>query len=104
VDVFPAGIDPNNVLDALHSPLAQEKMEDLRKSYEGKKLIVCRDRIEYIKGIPHKLKAFETFLTRYPEWQGKVILFLECRVNTNVHNDTSYKALQDEIEQLVGKK
>ncbi len=32
------------------------------------------DRLDYIKGIPHRLRAFDRFLQTYPEWVGKVVL------------------------------
>ena len=32
------------------------------------------DRVDYIKGMPHKLLALELFLTRFPEWRGKCTL------------------------------
>ena len=32
------------------------------------------DRVDYIKGVPHKLLGLELFLTHYPEWVGKVTL------------------------------
>lgn len=37
-----------------------------------------RDRLDYIKGIPQKLLAFEDLLQTRPEWQGKVVLFQVC--------------------------
>jgi trehalose-6-phosphate synthase len=46
----------------------------LRERYENKKLIVCRDKLDYIKGVRQKLIGFEKFLEMYPEWCGKVSL------------------------------
>ena len=34
--------------------------------------VVCR--LDYIKGIPHKLFAIERFFQNHPEWIGKVVL------------------------------
>ena len=44
----------------------------LREKYAGKKLIVARDKLDYIKGVRQKLLAFEQFLVHHPEWRGKV--------------------------------
>lgn len=44
----------------------------LKEKYAGKKLIVARDKMDYIKGVRQKMLAFERFLNLYPEWQGKV--------------------------------
>ena len=32
------------------------------------------DRLDYVKGIPHKLKAVEKFLQQHPAWMGKIVL------------------------------
>jgi len=42
--------------------------------YKGKKIIIGRDKLDMIKGVLHKLAAFETFLMDYPEWQDQVVL------------------------------
>ena len=60
------------------------------------------DRIDYIKGVPNKLKAFSDFLKRYPEWQGKVVLLQECRPNPEVLSEKQYLELCEQIAQLVG--
>jgi len=36
------------------------------------KLIIGRDKNDYVKGVRHKLASFEKFLKTYPEWIGKV--------------------------------
>jgi trehalose-6-phosphate synthase len=46
--------------------------------FEGKKILMGRDRLDTIKGIPQKLLAFEDFLGRFPEWRGKAVLFQVC--------------------------
>ncbi|OMH83376.1 Trehalose-phosphatase [Zancudomyces culisetae] len=42
--------------------------------FEGKKIIVGRDKMDTVSGITHKLDAFECFLKEYPEWRNKVVL------------------------------
>ena len=37
-------------------------------------MLIGVDRLDYIKGMPHKLLAFELFLARNPSWVGKVTL------------------------------
>jgi len=38
-------------------------------------VILGIDRLDYIKGIPHKLYAMERFLKNNPEWRDKVLGF-----------------------------
>lgn len=49
----------------------QRSVEMLKEKYGGKKLIVARDKLDYIKGVRQKMLAFEQFLVRHPEWRGK---------------------------------
>jgi len=63
--------------------------------FEGKKILMGRDRLDTIKGIPQKLLAFEEFLARFPEFRGKAVLFQVClppreERKTN-KNQTSYE-------------
>lgn len=40
------------------------------------KLILSVDRLDYSKGIPGRIKAYECFLQRYPQYLGKVSLLM----------------------------
>lgn len=59
------------------------------------------DRLDYIKGVPQKLHAFEVFLSQHPEWVGKVIL---CQVAVPSRQDVEeYQNLRSEVNELVGR-
>jgi trehalose 6-phosphate synthase len=58
----------------LKNPKCQERIAELEEKFKGKKIIVGVDRLDYIKGVPQKLHAFDVFLTHHPEWRGKVPL------------------------------
>ena len=72
VNAFPIGIDPDTITDGLQRPKVQERIAALEKKFQGVKIIVGVDRLDYIKGVPQKLHALEVFLTEHPEWIGKV--------------------------------
>ena len=40
------------------------------------KLILSVDRLDYSKGIPGRVKAYEKFLQLYPSWHSKVTLIM----------------------------
>ena len=44
----------------------------MKEKYQDKKVLIGRDKLDYIKGVPHKLLAFELFLKTYSEFRGKV--------------------------------
>ncbi|KAM3072154.1 hypothetical protein ACMFMF_007547 [Clarireedia jacksonii] len=75
VAAFPIGIDARTVQKlAFEDPAIDEKVAALRELYKGKKLIVGRDRLDSVRGVAQKLRAFERFLEMYPEWREKVVL------------------------------
>ncbi|QBM89851.1 trehalose 6-phosphate synthase /trehalose 6-phosphatase [Metschnikowia aff. pulcherrima] len=76
VEPLPIGIDTNRLEhDAFSSELGvDEKVKALRKCYPDKKIIIGRDRLDLVRGVPQKLQAFEMFLHMYPEWRQKVVL------------------------------
>jgi trehalose 6-phosphate synthase len=72
VDVFPVGIET-----AAFARLAQRSerlpfVQHVLESLAGRSLIIGVDRLDYSKGIAHRLSAFERFLQTQPNWRGKV--------------------------------
>eukprot|EP01087_Luapelamoeba_hula_P021280 TRINITY_DN7408_c0_g1_i1.p1 TRINITY_DN7408_c0_g1~~TRINITY_DN7408_c0_g1_i1.p1 ORF type:complete len:827 (+),score=109.44 TRINITY_DN7408_c0_g1_i1:94-2574(+) len=113
VDIFPVGIDPTGLERIQESSEVHKRVQELKHSFANTKLIVGRDRLDPIKGIPQKLLAFEDFLSRFPEWQGKVVLFQVCLPPTGeklspFHTGISctsgeVQELHSQINELVGR-
>lgn len=70
----PVGVDAERVRRDVMRTGIQPKLEALRTSYEGKKIIVGRDKLDVVKGVFQKLRAFEKLLQDYPEWVGNVVM------------------------------
>jgi trehalose 6-phosphate synthase len=72
IDAFPVGIETASFTRlaqrAGRLPLVQRVLESL----VGRALIIGVDRLDYAKGIGHRLSAFERFLQTQPGWRGKV--------------------------------
>ncbi|MFB6319009.1 bifunctional alpha,alpha-trehalose-phosphate synthase (UDP-forming)/trehalose-phosphatase [Saccharicrinis sp. FJH54] len=110
VDVFPMGIDfekfskasENSIMKAVHdkSEIRQE-LEKYQLLEPGRKLILSIDRLDYSKGIPNRLHAFERFLEKYPKYIGKVTLIL-LAVPSRVKVE-HYQEMKSEIDELVGR-
>lgn len=98
---FPIGIDPEDFRTSVASEDTQARLARLRKDFQGKKIILGVDRLDYIKGIPQKLHAFSKMLNDNPEWIGKVVLFQLCVPTRSTVPE--YKALRAEVEELVGR-
>ncbi|KAK4941807.1 Trehalose-6-P synthase/phosphatase complex synthase subunit, partial [Elasticomyces elasticus] len=101
VGAFPIGIDPDKFTEGLKKPKVQERIATLSKKFQGVKLIVGVDRLDYIKGVPQKLHALEVFLTEHPEWIGKVVL---VQVAVPSRQDVEeYQNLRAVVNELVGR-
>jgi len=101
VDSFPMGIDYNKYAIAAASPKTIDQEIKFRASLGNQKLIISIDRLDYSKGLPKRLRAFETFLKKYPEFQEKVSIIMI--VVPSRDNVAQYKELKEEVDLLVGR-
>ncbi|KAF9364013.1 hypothetical protein BGX34_002776 [Mortierella sp. NVP85] len=86
VGIFPIGIDIKNLNIKRQDPEVAQWVKELKDKYAGMKLIVARDKLDYIKGVRQKMLAFERFLNLYPEWQGKIVL-IQVALSTSEQNE-----------------
>ncbi|MDF7666053.1 trehalose-phosphatase [Bifidobacterium sp. ESL0745] len=71
-----------------------------KRSTEDNKVVVSVDRLDYTKGLPERLRAFDLMLSRYPEWVGHVTYYL---LATPTREDVeTYRKLKEQVDQLVG--
>ena len=101
VDAFPIGIEPSKFEACLETALVKDKIIDLQKRFDGKKVLLGIDRLDYVKGIPHKLKAIECFLRAHPSWRGKIVL-LQIAVPSRTEVP-GYQKLRNNVHKLVGR-
>lgn len=79
----------------------QKRIAALEQKFQGVKLMVGVDRLDYIKGVPQKLHALEVFLSDHPEWVGKVVL---VQVAVPSRQDVEeYQNLRAVVNELVGR-
>jgi len=69
-----AGIEPPVLQQFLAHPSTAETVASIRSQFTGKVVLVGIDRLESLKGIPLKMLGLERFLSRRPEWVGRVVL------------------------------
>ncbi|KAJ3921207.1 trehalose-6-phosphate phosphatase [Lentinula edodes] len=74
VSYCPVGIDAERVARDVLRPGIKPKFDALKTLYQGKKIIVGRDKLDVVKGVLQKLRAFEKMLQMYPEWVGRVVM------------------------------
>jgi trehalose 6-phosphate synthase/phosphatase len=100
VGSFPIGIDAASLATRAAAPEVQNRVRAVQARFEGRQIVLGLDRLDYTKGIPHRLQAFANLLERYPEVRGKIHLF-QVVVPSRVGIAT-YDQLKLEIERLVG--
>ncbi|WP_088342337.1 bifunctional alpha,alpha-trehalose-phosphate synthase (UDP-forming)/trehalose-phosphatase [Robiginitalea sediminis] len=110
VDSFPMGIDYAKFHQAAqdHNRLGKGKESDLQRrlnehkaSTPNAKYFLSIDRLDYTKGIAQRLKAFEYFLKKYPQYREKVrLIILAVPSRSKV---PQYQRLKKEIDELVGR-
>ncbi len=97
IDVFPIGIDTQKFQDFMDSPDFTRRMKALRKIYAGKKIVLSVERLDYTKGIPHRLEAIDRFLE---ETGRKDVIFLFISVPSR-QNVPEYRELRQEVDLKV---
>ncbi|CAN5567863.1 bifunctional alpha,alpha-trehalose-phosphate synthase (UDP-forming)/trehalose-phosphatase [soil metagenome] len=101
VDSFPMGIDYEKYAESAASPETLQRETRYRSALGDQKLFLSIDRLDYSKGIPQRLQAFELFLQKYPQYKEKVsILMVVVPSRDQVEK---YKELKEEIDELVGR-
>ena len=100
-DALPMGIDYEKYAASAQDPETLAREARYRKSIGTVKLILSIDRLDYSKGIPQRLRAFELFLSKYPDFKEKVSLFMV--VVPSRDSVSKYKQLKEEIDLLVGR-
>jgi trehalose 6-phosphate synthase/phosphatase len=101
VDSFPMGIDYQKYAMAAASPKTIDQEIKFRTSLGKQKLIISIDRLDYSKGLPKRLEAFEQFLIKYPEFEEKVSLIMV--VVPSRDKVPQYKELKETVDLLVGR-
>lgn len=101
IGIFPFGIDPDTFTTAINHVTVKELTTQLKESLVGKKVVLGVDRLDYIKGIPHKLLAIEHFLENHPEWIGRVV-FLQVATTSSSFSE-EYDIFRNEILEMVGR-
>ncbi len=100
VEAFPMGIDYARFTKQYDTKQFHAEVRQITSNTQGEKVILSIDRLDYTKGIPERIRAFDNFLCENPEYKGKVRFHLIV-APSRVAVDT-YEELRSEITELVG--
>ena len=110
IDSFPMGIDYDKYRKAAIRQRKVSKNDKTKIAREiesrlvvspDRKLILSIDRLDYTKGIANRLKAYEYFLEKFPEFHEKVSLIMLCVPSRS--NVEQYQLMKSEVDELVGR-
>lgn len=110
VDVIKKMVKPEEkepiVLRVLRDMLAGEdekktngKKDPLDKFFKNYKVILGIDRLDYTKGVPLRLQAIDTFLTKYPQYKDEIV-YLGI-MSPSRSSIPSYASLKKEVDALT---
>jgi trehalose 6-phosphate synthase len=101
VKPFPISIDPApwSKLPRGATFDADVRMTRRRLGLEHERLIFGVDRLDYTKGIPERIKAFERMLDNQPSWRGRVTL-LQVGAPSREHL-ARYRSISDDVDAAV---
>ncbi|HET7747708.1 MAG TPA: bifunctional alpha,alpha-trehalose-phosphate synthase (UDP-forming)/trehalose-phosphatase, partial [Vicinamibacteria bacterium] len=100
-EALPISIAPDEFTSLVENdPDVLRSLEDLRRRFEGRRVLVAVDRLDYTKGIPERVRAFRRLLERAPHLRGKVVL-VQVAVPSR-ERIPEYERLRHEVSDLVG--
>jgi len=94
VGAFPIGIDFDNFAEKARAARRSPEIRDER-------IVLGVDRLDYTKGIPERMRAFERLLELHPRHRESVVL-LQLAVPSR-SQVAAYRELKSEIDELVGR-
>lgn len=100
VDAFPMGINYEKYHLAPKQPKVVRKAKSLRKKFGDNTIILSVDRLDYSKGIIHRLNGFSQFLENHPEYHEKVSMAMIVVPSRDTVG--MYAELKSKIDQTIG--
>ncbi|MGE0591055.1 MAG: bifunctional alpha,alpha-trehalose-phosphate synthase (UDP-forming)/trehalose-phosphatase [Vicinamibacterales bacterium] len=98
---FPMGIDTSRFETLAASPEVQRRVETISADLGTRQLLVGVDRLDYTKGIPRRLLAFERFLAKHPK-RRETVRFIQVAVPSR-DGVAEYGKFKRTVNELVGR-
>jgi trehalose 6-phosphate synthase len=98
---FPVGVETEALQRLARRAIESGFVREVTESLSGRAMIIGVDRLDYTKGIPERMDAFERFLTNFPDWRGKVTyLQITPRSRTGI---PEYADISRKVGEAVGR-
>ena len=101
IEAHPIGVDTAHFQRLAGDTAVRDEAAKLREDLHSEFMLLGVDRLDYTKGVPERLLAFEQFLELYPEYRGRVTLFqISSPSRTRVE---SYRELKRSVDEIAGR-
>ena len=100
VEALPMGINYDLYHSVSENPEVQKAINRFQNLFGNHKMILSVDRLDYSKGILHRLWGFSLFLEHHPEYLGKVTLAMVIVPSRDQVNQ--YAELKTKIDEEIG--
>jgi trehalose 6-phosphate synthase/phosphatase len=99
--VFPMGVDAAHIGELAQAPDVVADVESIRREAGDRAIVLGVDRLDYTKGIPRRLQAFERVLAADPGLADR-IRFIQMAVPSR-EEVSSYQRFKRSVEERVGR-
>jgi trehalose 6-phosphate synthase len=97
----PISIDTEEFAELAVSDETEAELAELREQFEGQRVFLGVDRLDYTKGIRHRLQSIELLLERNPDLRSE-FSFVQIAVPSR-DDVKEYRELRTEVETEVGR-
>jgi trehalose 6-phosphate synthase len=98
--VYPIGIEKGVMAQASMMSSKTAAYRRLEKSLGGRKLMIGVDRLDYSKGLPERMEAYQRFLEKFPQHRNAVSFMQIAPLSRS--EVPEYKAIRQQLETMSG--
>jgi trehalose 6-phosphate synthase len=101
IGTFPVGVETHAFARLAQRAIGSDFVRQVLNSLSDRAMIIGVDRLDYTKGLPLRMEAFERLLTNFPQWCNKVTyLQITPRSRTDI---VEYAELGQEVGAAAGR-
>ncbi len=98
--VYPIGINARKFDETLDKPDHAARQQKFRDTFQGKQLVISVERMDYTKGILHRIEAVEIFLAGLEDRDHIKFMFVSVPSREGVED---YQELVTDVESRIGR-
>ena len=98
--VYPIGIHARKFDETLDQSEHRARQEKFRQTFQGKQIVLSVERMDYTKGILHRLKAVDCYLAGLEDRNGIKFIFVSVPSREGVEE---YQELREDVESRIGR-